>query len=500
MSSTTAPLLIPTLTAGADGRFDAARAQVEEGLALGVGGFRLRGGDSEAVRALAKELQQRARHKLLVGATMERGAGQQFAGATGLPPVAAIVALDDLEALRRAARLTAREARTMGVNWNFAPVLDLDVEPDSPAVGARALGDDPARVARLAAAWIESCQAEGVLACAKHFPGLGRAVGDAHQALPVVGADRETLHAQELAPFRAAIAANVASMMTAHVAYPALDPGGLPATLSREIMTWLLRQQLRYDGLVVSDALHMAGVRQGAADEGEIAVRAIAAGCDLLLAPQDLAGTVRTLDAALASGVLDPQRVQTALRRRLKWAQWAAPPNDWRRPSAADAAWGTQLADRVVRMTVGDAPPLGATLELVVVDDDLASVGDGVPATNAERAPARREALAETLRTAGCQLVDGPGAPVHAVRLVALFGEVRPGKGRAGYAPATLDQVRAAVDAARAAGRRALVVQFGPPRSLATLGADVPVLCAWSGDRAMQQAAGRWLLGRRGAA
>jgi hypothetical protein len=140
-----AQLLIPVLTADADGRFGAARARADEALALGVGGFLLYGGDQESVRALAKELQQRSRTPLLIGADLERGAGQQFAGATGLPPLAAVAWLGDVEALRRAARLTAREARTMGVNWNLSPVCDLDLGAPSPVLGTRALGSDPPR-------------------------------------------------------------------------------------------------------------------------------------------------------------------------------------------------------------------------------------------------------------------------------------------------------------------------------------------------------------------
>jgi beta-glucosidase-like glycosyl hydrolase len=492
--SETARLLIPAIVADESGRFDGARPAIAEALALGVGGFALHGGDQEAVRALTRELQQKSRVPLLVGAEMERGAGQQFAGATGLPPLAAIAWLDDVEALRRAARLTAREARTMGVNWTFGPVCDLELESANPTLGARALGADPARVGRLAVAWIEACQAEGVVACAKHFPGRGRAAVDPHDALPVIGAGRDALHAADLEPFRAVIAANVASMMTAHAAYPALDPGGLPATLSRELLTWLLRQQMRYDGLLVADALSMGGVREVVADEGEAAVRAVAAGCDVLLAPRDLAGTAAALEGALASRQLDPVRVQQSVRRRLKWAQWAAPPNDWRRPIAADAAWGAQLADRVVHAARGAPPSLGAAAEVVVVDDETPP-GPGAP-PEARRRPVR-DALAEALRAAGVEL---RGADAHggATRVVALFGEVRPWAGRTGYSEAALAAVRAACDEAAAAGRAAVVAQFDHPRLAATVPGDAPVVCGWSGDRAMQQAVARWLAARRG--
>ena len=494
--SSVAQLLVPTLVADADGRFDAVRPHVDVALALGVGGFLLYGGEQDAVRALTKELQQRSRTPLLLGADLERGAGQQFVGATGLPPLGALAWLDDVEALRRAARLTAREARTLGVNWNLSPVCDLDVEPDNPVLGARTLGADPARVSRLAAAWIEACQAEGVLACAKHFPGHGRTREDPHVTTATVTAPRDTLHTQDLAPFRAAFAANVASIMTAHVAYPALDPSGVPATLSREILTWLLRQQLRYDGLVVSDALDMPGVLiPSAGDEGQAAVRAVAAGCDVVLAPGDVGAVAAALERALADHVLDPVRVQQSVRRRLRWAQWAAPPNDWRRPAAADATWGGQLAERVVHVVRGEPAPLGAVAAVLVVDGRRSDVAD--PGTGRSAPPSRRDEFAETLATAGIEVrgaedvAFGPDVPLF----IAVFGGERVAAGCPPYDGETIGRVRDAVERAREVGRPVTVVHFAPPRAALDVGAAA--LCAWSSDRAMQQAAARWLTARR---
>jgi beta-glucosidase len=484
-----AQLLVPVLAADTDGRFGAARAQADAALALGVGGFLLYGGDQDAVRVLAKDLQQRSRTPLLIGADLERGAGQQFGGATGLPPLAAVAWLDDPEALRRAARLTAREARTMGVNWNLSPVCDLDPTGSSPVLGTRVLGGDAAAVSRRAAAFIEACQAEGVLACAKHFPGLGRAEEDAHTHRPVVRADREALHAEDLAPFRAAFAANVASVMTAHVAYPALDPSGLPATLSREVITWLLRQQLRYDGLVVTDAMDMEGVLGAVTDDGEAAVRAVSAGCDVVLAPRDVGAAAAALGRALASGALDPARAQQSVRRRLKWAQWASPPNDWRRPSASDGVWGAQLADRVVHVLRGDPPPVGDALDVVVVD-----AAAPAPARAGAGRAGPREALFETLRTAGLDVRRVEAlAPDARPTAVAYFAADAPGAGADGA-----ERVRAVVRSAGELGRPVTVLHFAHPRTAPAVD-GAAVVCAWSGDRAMQQAAARWLLARRAA-
>src|ERR687883_518704 len=150
MTSPVAELLLPAIRWDPVRGFDAERLLVERALALGVGGFILFGGPQEQVRLLTKELRQRSRVPLLIGADLERGTGQQFDGATGLPPLAAIASLNEPETVYRAARLTAREARTLGVNWDYAPVCDLAIEPDNPIVGTRAFGGDPAKVAKMA--------------------------------------------------------------------------------------------------------------------------------------------------------------------------------------------------------------------------------------------------------------------------------------------------------------------------------------------------------------
>ncbi|AHG90377.1 glycoside hydrolase family 3 domain protein [Gemmatirosa kalamazoonensis] len=484
--STTAELLVVALRADAGGRLTAAREQALAAIAHGVGGFVLFGGDQDAVRAFTKEVQQRSRTPLLIGADLERGAGQQFTGAAGLPPLAALAWLGDAEALRRASRLTAREARTMGVNWDLAPVVDLELADDAAVVGTRSLGADPAVVGRMAAEWITACQAEGVLACAKHFPGLGRAPLDADGQAPVVRADRDAMHATDLVPFRAAIDAGVASMMTAHAAYPALDPSGMPAMFSRELLQWLLRQQMRYDNLVVA---HLPTAVRGTpgGDEGEAAVRALAAGCDVLLAPNDVPAVIAALERALAERRLDPERTRQSVRRRLKWAQWAAPPNDWRRPTASDAAWGAQLCDRVVHLVRGAPPALPQVVEVLYVDCGAeASAYDG---------------FVDTLRTAGHEVrpVDEPSpADAGAPLVVALFPGDDAEHGDADAQADVASRVAAVCASASQAGRLPIVALFAHPSLASAVPDEVPLLCAWTGDVAMQRAAARWLAARRG--
>jgi beta-glucosidase len=482
-------LLFPAIRWDPERGYDGERPMINQALQLGVGGFILFGGTQEGVRALTRELQQRSRTPLLIGADLERGAGQQFAGATGLPPLAAIASLPDADdAVRRAARLTAREARTLGVNWDYAPVCDLDVEPANPIVGTRSLGSDPARVAELASEWIDACQSEGVLACAKHFPGHGRTVEDSHATLPAVRASSDTLYQEDLVPFRAAIDAGVGSMMTAHVAYPSLDPSGVPATLSREILQWMLRQQLRFDGLIVTDALIMEGVLAGQS-EGEAAVRALRAGCDLLLYPTDLKAVAAALEAAVKSRALDAEQVRQSVRRRMKWAQWVSPPNDYRRPSTTDTAWGAQLADRVVHVVHGRPAAVRGRVDVLVVDDDV-----GGPYPPPSRAP-----FVNALGVGGAEVrrVESATGDSGTPLVVALFGDIRSWKGRPGYSEASRAAVRAACAAARGSARDVTVVQFSHPRLAAEI-ADAPaVLSAWGGDAVMQEAAARWLLKKR---
>jgi beta-glucosidase len=482
-----ANLVITSIRWDASRGYEASRQLIERALHLEVGGFVLHGGDEEGVRQLTKELRRRSRIPLLIAAEMERGAGQQFSGATGLPPAAAIASLNDPDALRRAARLTAREARTLGVNFAFAPVCDLDIEPGNPVTGTRILGSDAERVASLAATWITACQEEGVLACAKHFPGHGRSSVDPQVEVPVVSATRQELTEQDMRPFRAAIDSGVAAMMMAHVVYPALDAGGAPATLSREIVQWLLRQQLGFDGLVLTDALHGRALLPGRG-EAEVAVDALNAGCDLILEPSELEAMVEALRRARSQHRLLEENVRSSLRRRLKWAQWASPPNEWRKPAAADVAWGHRLADSVVRMVRGVRPRVAQPLDVLVIDDGSRSAESSAAPEPFIRALREAGWDARRLELAGADAERTPAARQARSRVIALFGEGRGGDA-AGYSDATRAAVERAVE--RAPG--ALLMQFGHPRLIRDLPPGPPIATAWGGESAMQQAAARWL-------
>ncbi len=266
------------------------RANIDAALALGVGGFIVFGGTHEAVATLTRALRQQAGRPLLLGADLERGTGQHVQGLTELPPPAALGWLDDLEATGACGIVTATEARSVGLNWAFAPVCDLDLEPQNPIVQTRSFGADPVRVGEQAAVWLRSLQEHGVQGCAKHYPGHGRTTQDSHATLPRVRASVAELVGVDGVPFEYALRAGVGSVMSAFVAYPAWDRAERAASFSPEILGYL-RDTLNFGGLVVTDALIMAGA-SAAQPVPAATVRAVAAGCDALLYPDDFRSVV----------------------------------------------------------------------------------------------------------------------------------------------------------------------------------------------------------------
>ncbi|MSR36450.1 MAG: glycoside hydrolase family 3 protein [Gemmatimonadetes bacterium] len=466
-----ARLLFPDLRAGPDGGFESQEDRIRSCLRLGVGGFILFGGRAEKVRELTERLRAQSPHPILIGADLERGAGQQFRGLTQLPPLAALGWLDDLVAIHEAGRITAAEARSVGVDWVYAPVADIAVEPNNPIVGTRAFGAHPITVARQVAAWVIGCEAGGALSCAKHFPGHGRTTTDSHLVLPTVGAKLRHLKA-DLIPFAAAVEAGVPTVMSAHVAYPALDRSGAPATLSRRILTRLLRRRLGFDGLVVSDAMNMGGVVEAAGSGGAAAVAALMAGVDALLHPQDPEALAAELEDA--GRTLSPRRIAAALDRVEHATAHAAQltPGD----TSGAAEWAARLARRVTFPMRGLTAPLAGTrVRLRTVDDDL-----GGPYS-----PPARDVFPTALGRAGVELVDGDGGRDGVRTVLAVYCEPRAWKGRPGLSMDSQRAVRQALDEDPAA----LVVLFAHPRLAEGLPSSVAALEAWGGEAVMQEAA-----------
>jgi beta-N-acetylhexosaminidase len=271
------------------------------------------------VAAFLNKMQRMATVPLLVGGDFERGASMRLEGVTVFPHAMAFGAAGDPALTRFEGEVTAREARAVGVHWIYYPVADVNNNPDNPIINIRSFGEDPGAVAMHVKAFIEGAHADKknlTLATAKHFPGHGDTSVDTHVNLATIPADRDRLEHLELIPFKAAIEAGVDAIMTAHIAVPALAPPDLPATLSPAILTDLLRKQLGFKGLVVTDALEMGGIAQGFST-GEACVRALEAGADTLLMPTDPDAAIRAVLAAEQSGRITRQRVQESVAKIL---------------------------------------------------------------------------------------------------------------------------------------------------------------------------------------
>jgi beta-N-acetylhexosaminidase len=352
----------------------------------------------------------------------------------------------------------------------YAPVADLDLEPENPIVQTRSFGDQAGTVGEHVAGWIRAAEAEGVATSAKHYPGHGRTSADSHDTLPVVEASPAELASQDLEPFRAAIRGGTRSIMSAHVAYPRWDTTGNPASLSPPILREL--RLLGFNGVIVSDALIMEGAVRGRGESGAV-VDAVAAGVDALLYPRDTPGVVRALDTALG-GRLPRDRADDALARvgGLAAGLQAVSPSE--SPRGDHRAFADAVADLAVHALRGVQLSLREPLEIIVVDDDV-----GGPYTVGPR-----DLFARDLRERGLRLATGGS------RIVLIYAEPRSWKGRAWLGAGSLSTLRRALPDA------ALVVLFSHPRLAAQVGGDMPIICAFHGQPLMQRAAARWVAQR----
>jgi beta-N-acetylhexosaminidase len=267
---------------------------------------------------LTNQLQAKSKLPLLVGADFERGTAMRLDEGTSFPTAMALAATGDPKDAYTMGKVTALEARAVGIHWIYAPDSDVNNNPDNPIINTRSFGEDPKKVAEFVTQFVHGVQDNGGLATAKHFPGHGDTAADSHIDLPVIRADRERLESLELVPFRAAIAAGADSIMTGHLAIPALEPDtNTPATLSSNILTGLLRKELGYHGLVVTDAMDMGGITVRYAP-GEAAVRAFVAGADALLMPPVPDAAIEALRDAVKSGRISNERLDASVRRILQ--------------------------------------------------------------------------------------------------------------------------------------------------------------------------------------
>ncbi|MFI7625651.1 glycoside hydrolase family 3 protein [Microbispora rosea] len=316
--------------------------------------------------ALVAEL-RRERPDVVVAVDEEGGAVTRLEAATGSswPGNMALGVAGDESLTRRVARQIGRMVAAAGITLDYAPVVDVNADPRNPVIGVRSFGSDPEEVGRHGVAWIEGLQSAGVAACAKHFPGHGDTVTDSHLALPAVRASREVIERRDLPPFRAAIAAGVRAVMCGHLLVPAVDE--LPATLSRAVLTGLLREELGFDGLAVTDAIEMRAVA-ALHEPGEIAVRALAAGADAICVGvssargESVYALRDAITRAVREGRLAEERLAEAAGRVRDLAAWYDAQAEARAAAARDADEGLGLAaaTAALRATPAEqtAPPL----------------------------------------------------------------------------------------------------------------------------------------------
>ncbi len=294
----------------------------------GIGGFILFGGSVARTPGRLRELQAVAETPLLITSDVERGLGQQLAGGTRFPSQRAVASAvnrrskNDIGLLERMLDAVRIETRSAGIHAVFSPVVDVNNNPDNPIICTRAFGDEPGIVEWFGSRYIKQLQKPSgkgktaLLACAKHFPGHGDTDQDSHAVLPVIRADRQRLNRVELPPFRQAVKDGVGMVMVAHLLVPALEPSK-PTTFSKKTITALLREGMEFGGLIVSDALDMGALAKDYAP-GEIAVRAVEAGIDILLHPGNARQTIDAVVSAVEEGRLTRQRIDESVERIMK--------------------------------------------------------------------------------------------------------------------------------------------------------------------------------------
>jgi beta-N-acetylhexosaminidase len=475
---------------------------------------------------LARRLQKEARVPLLFNADLESGVGMRFADVTYWPWPMAVGATGDPSLARRQGEIVAEEARAIGLNQIYAPVADVNVNPANPVINVRSYGEDPETVGRFVAAFIEGVQSGGVMATAKHFPGHGDTQTDSHRSIPVLRADRERLDKVELVPFRAAIAAGVGAIMTAHMSLPLLDPtpapplrkeerrniydekgtevtldATMPASLSPKITQGLLREELGFQGVVVADALDMGGITVHF-DPGEAAVGAILAGSDQLVKSPDLDAAIAGVRRAVESGRIPLDRIDRSVERILAAkARFPAPRGSEERAfRVVDSPTHRALCAEIARQAVTlvreepDALPLspGRRIAHVVVQGVVEASFEDLAVELEKRLAAAPETFTLDARSPEEEVAKAvEGAGRADVVLLSLFVRFRTGEGEI----VVPEPARAAIERIAATGKSIVAVAFGSPFLVRELPQLRTYLVAYGGQDVMQIAVTRALFG-----
>jgi beta-glucosidase-like glycosyl hydrolase/CubicO group peptidase (beta-lactamase class C family) len=457
--------------------------------------------------ALTNELQKHAKLPLLIGADFETGTAMRIDEGTSFPSPMAVAAANDPRAAYTIGKITALEARAAGVRWIFAPDADVNNNPDNPIINIRSFGEDPQQVSEYVSQFIRGVEENSGLSSAKHFPGHGNVSVDSHLSLATVPGSRKELEATELVPFRVAIAAGVSSVMPGHLNVPAFEPDpSVPATISRNIMTGLLRDELKFKGLIVTDAMDMGGVTSQFAP-GDAAVRAVEAGADVLLQLPVPDAAMAALEEAVKSGGIPAARIDESVRRilqakaRLGLDKDRLVDIDHLNDKFAKPEYEAQaqaIADRGVTLLRDNAHllPLDATRPLRVLLVSLSADADPYPGENIEPEIRWRVESLTTLRAdtqfASASWLKLPPPESYDLGIAALFVRVADRKGNVGLP----DNQRAVVKQMLASGKPVVVVSFGSPYLIENFPDAKTWLAEFSTNDVSQRAAVRALFGQ----
>ena len=497
------PWLSGSYTALDDSLFQVAARWVDS---LEIGGLIVSVGSPLDIATKLNALQQRSRLPLLVSADLEWGAGMRVVGATAFPHIMAVGATGDPRDAYTIGAAAAVEGRAVGIHVNFAPDADVNNNPANPIINTRSFGEDPRTVSRLVAEYVRGLHEHGMLATLKHFPGHGDTQTDSHIGLPVITAGYGRLDSLELVPFRAGIAAGADVVMSAHIAFPALTGSNDPATLSAAVLTGLLRDSLRFPGLVVTDALMMGAIvtKYGA---GEATVRAFLAGSDLLLIPADPDSAVLAMTAAVAAGRVTPQRLAQSvhrvleIKRRLGLFERRTVPLD-SIPHIVGSKRFQDAANDIAVRSLTLVRDVGGRLHALrghpgrlalIAYADEANGSAGLFLTDLLRQGGDTVEYFRLWPMSGTLSYDSARATIARAPATVFITNVRPISGKGNIAlPDSLAQLITLTDAARPT----VLVSLGSPYLLNQTPAVRSYLIAWSGVRASERAVALALLGR----
>jgi beta-glucosidase-like glycosyl hydrolase len=467
-----------------------------------IGGLIIFQGNVYESARLNNSLQEVAETPLLIASDLERGLGNQIDGATLFPPVMSLGAADSEELAYKMGKITALEARAIGIHMTYAPVVDVNINPDNPIINVRSFGEDPVQVGRLAVPFIKGCQEYGLIATAKHFPGHGDTAEDSHTVLPTVQADRKRLDEVEIYPFKVAVDAGVQAIMAAHLSLPALDPRpDVPSSLSKPILTDLLREELGFKGLIVTDAMGMGGVTTLYEPE-EAALRAVKAGIDMILLPPTPKEVIEALVQAVRDGELSERRIDLSVKRILEakarlglYKQKLVDLEMLDRRIAPSAHLKQAEVTFEKSMTLvknqGDVIPLSKENQSIAVlslssDPGGYFAGRTFVREMKKRSPGIYEFYAEATTGRGYLKAAFKKAKEADVLVIALFSRLRADKGSVGLVMNHVDFIREAAELSKGV----VVVSFGSPYFLRHFPEVDAYMCAYRyADEAMRAAA-----------